>query len=229
MDMVTLAATARTKDVGANILRTASKVPCVLYGNNVENVSLECSFNDVWRAYQKAGENTIVELALGGRNVPVLFHEVQMDPVSDRLIHVDFYAVDMKKEIEAPIPIHFEGESLAVKDMGGVLVTSHDHVTVRCLPAHLPHHLIVSIAPLVDFLSTITVADIEVPEGVQIVDAPDVVIATAQEPRKEEELLPPTPAEGEVAEGAAAAVTGEEGEKSEAETGGEADDSDKDS
>ncbi|KKW38339.1 hypothetical protein A2454_04420 [Candidatus Peribacteria bacterium RIFOXYC2_FULL_55_14] len=215
MDMIPLKVSARDNAFKAKVLRKSNQVPCVVYGNEVKNMSLQCGYNDLFRVYLKAGESTLVDLDFGGKNVPVLFHAVQFDPISDRITHVDFYAVDMKKEIEASVPVHFEGEAFAVKDLGAILVTPQDHVTVKCLPAHLPHFLSVSLEPLKAFHDSLTVADIIVPENVVILLDTGVVIATVQEPRKEEvvEVAP--------VEGAVEAVEGEGGEAKEGEEGGE--------
>ena len=196
MDTVPLTATARTTDKTTAALRQGGTVPCVLYGNKEENVSLECVYNEIYKAYVQAGASTIVDLNMGDRTVPVLFHQIQFDPVSDRIMHVDFYAVDMTKEIEATVPVHFEGEAPAVKDLGGVLVTTRDHVTVKCLPTKLPSSLAVSIESIVDFTSSITVADLQVPEGVAVQEDAEMMLATAQEPRRVEEVVEET-AEGE--------------------------------
>lgn len=198
MEMVPLQAAARATDISAKDLRRTDNVPCELYGNDKANVSLQCVYNEIFRAYQLAGESTIVNLNTGNGAIPVLFHAIQVDPVSDRIIHVDFYAVNMKKEIDATIPIRFEGESLAVVDLNGVLVTTRDHVDVRCMPANLPHDLEVSLNSLVDFHSSLTVADIVVPEGVVIIEEPDLVLAIVQEQRKEEAVVSEEPSEADV-------------------------------
>jgi large subunit ribosomal protein L25 len=218
MEMVALSATARSKDK-PNVLRTNGKVPCILYGNEAANTSLECSHADLRRAYVKAGKSTLVDLDVAGKKVPVLFHQITFHPLTSDITHVDFYAVNMKKEIEAEVPIHFEGEAPAVKEVGGVLVTPYDHVQVKCLPSALPHHISVSLVRLAQIGDTLSIADLEVPAGVQILDDATAVIATIQEMRKEEEPLPAAPvegaegavAEGEAKEGDAAAAAGEEG------------------
>ena len=71
----------------------------------MKNVSLQCAYNDIYKAYASAGRSTLIDLDADGKKVPVLFHKLQFDPVSDKITHVDFYAVDMKKEIEAEVPI----------------------------------------------------------------------------------------------------------------------------
>jgi len=225
MGNVALTVTARSPEQVAKHLRKDGQVPCVLYGNDVENISLQCTHGEILKAYADAGKSTLVELDTGSKKVPALFHEIEFDPVSDKIIHVDFYAVDMKKEIEAQVPIKHEGEAPAVKELGGILITPRDHVTVKCLPTALPHEILVNIEKLEEFGSALTVADLQIPDGVAVSEDPETVIATVQEPRKEEEIIP-EPVEGE--EGAEGSAEGEgaegaegEGEKAEGEGGGE--------
>ena len=214
MNSVALSASARSKDASVKTLRSSGQVPAIVYGNKVENTMLQCEEVALMKAYTKAGESTLVDLDIGGKKLPVLFHEISFDPVSDRMIHVDFYAVDMNKEVEADVSVHFEGESPAVKDMAATLVTALDTVTVRCLPANLPHNLSVDLGKLTEFGATLTVADIQVPNGVEITTDKDAVLVIAQEPRAEEAQQAPVEAaagaEGAAAEGAEGAAPAEE-------------------
>ena len=213
METVSLTVEARAKDSSAKDLRRESIVPCVLYGNDTDNIPIQCEHNELFRTYAKAGASTIVELAVGSKKVPVLFHAIDFHPVTEKIIHVDFYAVDMKKKIEARIPIEFTGESSAVKEQGGVFVTVRDSLRVSCLPADLPHALEADITSLVEFGDSISVASIPVPEGVEIMTDAKEMIANVQEPRRIEEELPVEAAEGEEGE----VVEGEEGEATESE------------
>jgi len=208
MDKVALSASARSKDISVKNLRRQGQIPGVVYGNKTENTAIQMEEVALMKAYVKAGESTLVDLDIGGNKMPVLFHDVSFDPVSDRMDHVDFYAVDMKKEVEAEVQIHFEGESDAVKE-GGILVTALDHVEVRCLPANLPHDFKVELSKLKAFGDSITVADLSIPEGVEILTEKDAVIAVVQEPRAEEVQEAPVAAEGAAAEGAEGAPAAE--------------------
>ncbi len=214
MDTISLTLAARNTAKTARGLRLEDVVPCVVYGNEVEHQLLQCPHNELLRVYTKAGESTLVELDAAGKKVPVLFHQIDFAPLSGKILHVDFYAVNMKKEVEARIPIRFVGEAPAVKDLGGVLATDHDHVNVRCLPSNLPHDIEVSLEKLATFDDTITVADLIVPTGVTIEDAADTLIANVHEPRAvEAEPVPVAAAEGEVAaEGAKPEGEAKEGE-----------------
>lgn len=209
MQTIPLSAAPRDAKAKANVLRKSGNVPCILYGNNVENTMLMCEEVSLKKAYIKAGENTLVELDTGSKKVPVLFHHVDLDPVSDRFIHADFYAVDMTKELEAPVPVRTTGESLAVKDLGGILVTPVETVTVKCLPSDLPKELVLDISKLAELHSVVTIADLEIPKGVTVLDDAETVLATVQEMRKEEEVAPAPAAAAEgapAAEGAAPAA-----------------------
>jgi large subunit ribosomal protein L25 len=223
MDMVPLKATARTAEVSPKDLRKRNSVPCVLYGNEVKNTMVQCGENELLKVYVKAGESTLVELDVDGKKVPVLFHALQFEPVSGRISHVDFYAVNLKKEIEAPVPVRFSGESLAVKELAGIFVTVQHHVTVRCLPTALPHELEASMTKLANLHDVLKVSDLIVPAGVKVKDPADTVIATVQEQRKEEEILPTPEAAAATAEGAAPAegAEGSEGAAGEKAEGAE--------
>lgn len=207
MDMIPLKATAR-KQGSASVLRHGGAVPCVLYGNEVKNASLQCALLELTKTYSKAGESTLVALDIDGKQVPVLFHDLQFDPVSGRITHVDFLAVDMKKEIEAPVPLRFTGEAPAAKEFSAVIVTVLNHVTVRCLPVALPHEIIVPLDALTQLHAVIKVADLAIPVGVKVKDNPESVLVIAQEQRKEEEIAPPAPAAEGAAEGAVAPAEG---------------------
>lgn len=204
---VSLSSSARDTTKTAKQLRHDGVVPCVVYGN-VENTQIQCTEVSLKQAFMKAGESTLVDLEIEGKKVPVLFHMMDFDPVTDKFSHVDFYAVDMNKEVEASVALHFEGESLAVKELGGILVTPVTHVQVRCLPKNLPHNLTIDISVLAELHAVITVKDIKLPQGVEITNDADNVVATVQEPRKEEEVVVAAPAEGAAAAGAAPAAEG---------------------
>ncbi len=219
MDMITLPAQARETGKSPNALRREKKVPAVVYGNVEQTVPIQCDEAALHKAFLKAGESALVELHLEDRKIPVLFKDITFHSVSGMELHADFYAVNMKEEIETEVPIELTGESPAVTELSGVLVTALDTVTVRCLPGDLPHEIPVDISALKEFGDVITVADLSLPKGVTIMNDAETVLLTVQEPREEEPEEPPAPAEGEAtaegAEGAAPAAEGAEGEKKE--------------
>ena len=189
MAQINLTATAR-KVLGKNTnsLRKNGKLPAVLYGHKTETQNLELNEREFSKALKQAGENTIVSLNVDGKVVPVLIHDVQNHYLKDHPIHVDFYAVNMTEKIKVNIPIHFVGESQAVKALGGTLVKNLNEIEVECLPADLPHAIEVDISTLNTFEDAIRVADLKISDKVLVVTNNEEVIVTTEAPRTEEEL-----------------------------------------
>lgn len=196
MEMILLSAQTRPPAPPARALRRQGIVPCILYGYETDNTLLSCKEVPLQKAFTAAGQSTLVELDIGKRKVPVLFYHVAYDPVTDKIEHVDFYAVNMKEEVEAEVPVHFTDIAPATKEVGVILVTPLTHVTVRCLPSALPHALSVSLSSLEKIHDALFVRDISLPTGVSIIEDPETVIAIAQEQRIEEEPEPVAPVEG---------------------------------
>src|SRR3989338_8153968 len=97
-------------------LRIAGMIPAVLYGPKIKNnVSLEVDLKEFEKAFKEAGESSLISLKIGGQkeNALVLVHSLERDPLNEKPIHIDFYQPDLTKEIEANVPLVFEGESLA--------------------------------------------------------------------------------------------------------------------
>lgn len=170
-------------------LRQNNLIPAVVYGHDVAPVSLSVNYLDFSRALKTAGESTLLELALDGeKSVNVLIHDVATHPLSGRFMHVDFYQVNMKEEIETDVPLEFIGESAAVKSLAGVLIRSLEEVKVKCLPSDLPHSLSIDLSKLATFDDAIKVKDIVLPKGVEMLDDVETVIATVAAPRTEAEM-----------------------------------------
>jgi len=103
-------------------------------------------------------------------------------------IHVDFHQVNLKEEIETTVPLVFEGVSLAVKDMAGMLVKSINEINVQALPQNLPEHIIVDISALNDFEARITIGDLKVGADVKVLDNLEEIVAVVTPPRSEAEM-----------------------------------------
>ena len=188
---ITLQATKRDPKAGkAKDLRASGQVPVVLYGHKVENETLSCTYQELHKAFVKAGESTIIDLKTDKATVPVLFHRIDLNPVSGEYEHVDFFAPDMTKEITTHVAITAIGESPAVKDLGGVLVKHRESIEVKCLPKDLPHQIEVDLSSMEELNSHIAVSGITVPAGVTVMLSEDEMLFVVQPPRKEEEIKP---------------------------------------
>jgi large subunit ribosomal protein L25 len=173
------------REGGSN--RIAGFIPAVVYGPKMESVSIsvpEVEFNKVWKS---AGESTVITLESEKASFDVLIHDIARNVVTDKIIHVDFYAVDKNKTVEINVPIEFVGTAPAVKALGGVLMKVAHEITIEALPKDLPHVLEVDISSLVDFDSQITAGSITLPAGVTLVTEADEVIALVSAAKEESE------------------------------------------
>jgi large subunit ribosomal protein L25 len=170
-------------------LRKSGFIPAVIYGYKTNNTPLTITKKDFREAFDKAGTSAIVDLKIDKDPIQkVLIHEPQIDPVSGEPIHIDFYKVRMDQKIKTEIPLVFIGESAAVKELEGSLVTNKDSVEIECLPNDLISEIKVDISPLKTFEDSIHIKDIEIPETISILNDPEETVALVEEPRSEEEL-----------------------------------------
>jgi large subunit ribosomal protein L25 len=135
-----------------------------------------------------------------GTPVHVIVKSLQHDPMKGAILHVDFWAVNMRRSVATTVPVHFEGESPGVKT-GGVFMHNVAHINVEALPDELPEFLVADVSTL-EVGDSIHVRDLIAPKGVTILDAEDEIVASVVPPAKEEEVA-------EVAEAAEPEVIGE--------------------
>lgn len=199
--MNTIQLSATTRDLTGRAVRTLRQddiVPGVMYGHDLENVNLSVAARDLEKAYDKAGESTLIDLQIGDKApVKVLVQDIQKHPLTGRLTHVDFYQVNMNEKISTEVPIVCVGEAPAVKALAGVLVKPLTKIEVESLPADLPHELTVDISTLKTFEDKITLADIQLSQGVTVKADLAQIVALVEAPRSEAELKA---LEGEVKE-----------------------------
>jgi large subunit ribosomal protein L25 len=188
MDIAIIATKRTIKGKATSKLRKAGLLPAVLYGHKVETQDLELSEREFAKIFKLAGESTLVNLTVDGQSRPVLIHEVQNHYLTDKPIHVDFYAVNMDEKLKAHVPVHFLGEAPAVKSLGGVLVKNLSEIEVECLPADLPHAIEVDISILDNFEKAVYVRDLKVSDKVQILTSADDMVTNVAAPRSEAEL-----------------------------------------
>jgi len=172
----------------SNELRTMGIIPGILYGKGKSNENVQVDQKAFNRVFRVAGENSLIELEINGVIKNVLAHEVQINPVTDDVIHIDFYEVRMNEKIETEVPLKFIGESPAVKDLDGTLITNKDHIEVKCLPGNIPHEIEVDISSIITFEDSITAKDLKIPTNVELMTDPDETIILVNPPRSEEEL-----------------------------------------
>jgi large subunit ribosomal protein L25 len=175
-------------------LRKEGLLPANIYGKKIKSLAVQLALKDFLPVWQKVGETGIVELKTGGEKEirPVLIHNVQVDPVSDLPLHVDFHQVDLKEKIISAIPVEIVGESPAVEQKIGILIQPLDEVEVEALPTDLPDQFMVNVGSLKEINQLITVSELKVPPGVKILTSAKEVLVKIEPPAKEE-VAPPAP------------------------------------
>jgi large subunit ribosomal protein L25 len=190
--MISLSAKIR-KEMGkkTSALKDSGRIPAVVYGHKIKNVVLDIDYKDFQKTYSKTGVNSLIELSVEGEKEKrlVLVHALQKDPVSDKVIHIDFFETSAKEEVEVKIPLVFEGVSLAVKDLGGTLIKNISELQVKALPQNLPHEIKISIDGLNTFADRILVKDLILPKDVKATAKPDEIVISVAQPSKVEEEL----------------------------------------
>src|SRR3989338_2983287 len=184
---------AKKRDTGIKLdaLRKSGEIRAVYYGAGKDATSISVGTTEFKKIWRDAGESSAVKISMENGNVDSLIQEVQVDPVTDEPIHVDFLAIDMKKKIKVEVPLVFEGVSNAVKSGIGNLVKVLHELEIEALPNYLPHNLIVDISKLETLNDQVFVSDVKLPAGVVVVNNPtDVVASIIEQVEEKEEVAP---------------------------------------
>ncbi len=180
----------------------------VIYGKNVDSQSLKINKMEFEKVFSAAGESNLIKLDFGTGPLNVLVKDTQKDVMKGTFTHVDFYQVNMKEKLTVEIPLHFDGEPKAVKELGATLVKELHEIKVECLPTDLVDHIIVDVSVLQSFDDVIRISDLPLPKGMEILDELATIVARIEEPKEEE-----APAEIAVPEAATPATPTEEEKK----------------
>lgn len=190
-------------------LRKQGILPANVYGKKVASQSVQIPLKTFSQVFAKAGETGLIELDVDGKKHPVLIHNIQYDPVSETPIHADLFQVDLHEKVEAKVPVVLRGESPAVKDKVGVLLTLLDEVEVEALPADLPDKIEVDTSSLTTLDQVIKVGDLRIARAVKILTNTTLdVVKVAPLVSKEAEKM--AAEEAAAAAAAAAAATAAE-------------------
>ena len=167
--------------------RQAGKIPAVVYGGGGKGVSESVSVDpkELSRIlHSKSGLNSLISLKMGDAETQVLVKEYQIDPVTHKLIHADFFRVAMDKVIRVSVPVHLTGESKGVKLQGGTMDFVHREVEVECLPANIPQHITVDVTEL-GLSQGVRVKDLPTDGNWEAVSEPENLIVHIVAPRAE--------------------------------------------
>jgi large subunit ribosomal protein L25 len=167
-------------------LRKEGHIPGIVYGHGVEPTNVQAPAQIVNKVVKQAGQHHPVHVKVDGKSRIAMIKNIDVDPVKHRVRHVAFHTVKQNEAVEAEVPIRLvgEGESEAEK-VGLVVLQTLDSIKVHAKPMDLPDALEVSIVHLAEPHQQVTVADLKLPEGVELDDAEEVqgiIVASVYEP-----------------------------------------------
>lgn len=158
--------------------RANGKIPAVVYGGGRESVAIEVDRKTLMDMMRKhVGENPLFLLKLGDKERHAMIRDMQMDPVSRMVIHIDFQRVLMDQKVRVTVPIELVGTAYGVKTEGGILDFVTREVNVECLPGEIPKHIDFDVAHL-HINQHAEAKDLKLPQGVTLLDEPDKVIVS---------------------------------------------------
>jgi large subunit ribosomal protein L25 len=169
-------------------LRTGGVLPANLFGKDIKSKGLQIKEKDFRHLFKEVGETGVVEVKLKKETYPALIHNVQRDPVSDKIIHVDFHKVNLKEKIIAHVPIKLIGESPAEKSGVGLILQTINELEIESLPGDIPSEVEVDISNLTEVGKNINVKDLKVDrEKAEVKNDPEDVVVSVQTAEMKEE------------------------------------------
>lgn len=217
MATVTLAAAPRTNTgkQASKEVRRQGFVPANLYGHGMKPINLQVDAKALWTALNtKAGENVVIDLKVDGvklKESTCLIKELQHNPVTDKIAHVDFTVISLTEKIDVKVHVTLKGaaEAPGVKE-GGVLDIVHHELEIECLPTEIPEKIEIDVKAM-KVGDTIHVKDLPLPKGVTAkLDAEEVIVSLHPPMKEEAAAGEEVPAQPEVIEKGKKPAEGEE-------------------
>lgn len=190
MEKMEISAQSRNaEDSSAKNILKEGMIPGIVYGHSFDNVLIKVDRKDFMKTLWEAGESTLIDLRVGDKEIgKVVIKDYQMDPLSGEIMHFDLHKVKMSEKLIVNVDLTFVGESPAVKNEGGIIVTGQDSVEIKCLPKDLIQEIEVDLSKLEHVDDMIRVKDLIVPDTIEILDEEENVVVSAAPQRSEEEM-----------------------------------------
>jgi large subunit ribosomal protein L25 len=188
--MLELKAEKRDKIGKLRKFRAYGRMPAVFYGGKEKSTPISISAHDFEKIWKQAGESTVISLSGIGEPKEALIHDIDLDPVTEKPRHADFYILEKGKRVQVEVPLEFTGVAPAIKELGGTLVKVLHEIEIDVMPKDLPKEIEIDVSPLVDFESRIFVKDIKLPGDAKALTRADEVVALVSEVIEEIEEAP---------------------------------------
>lgn len=189
MKEISIAAKVRSEAGKGSSRRTRRNgfIPGIVYGPETKPVSVIVDEKEFRSSMKGVGGTSIIDLNVDGKHRKVVLRDVQRDPVTSKVIHVDFHAISMNRPINVSIPIRYEGTPVGVKTDGGIMQVTMRDLDISCLPANIPEDLRVDVSEL-HIGDSIHVKDISIPEARILAEARRTMVVIAAPTVHKEEV-----------------------------------------
>ena len=186
----------------ARSLRSAGQIPGVVYGHARDPQALTLDTREFEKLLSHiSAESTVIELSLDGQTTKTLIREIQRHPFKRQILHVDFQELVAGEKVQVNIPIVLLGTPEGVRASGGVMDQTLRELSIRVDPSSIPDHIEVDVSGVL-IGHSIHVSELQLPEGVEVLNDPEAPVCVVAAPRAvvEETAAATEPVEGEAAE-----------------------------
>ena len=172
------------KKVG--VLRREGKLPGVIYGHNFEALPILMDLKEASKVLSISTASTIINVVVDGKEHAAVVREKQKDYLRNTFIHADFQAVSLTEKLRAKVNIELVGTAPAIRNFNGVVVEGVSSINVEALPGDLPERFTVDVSHLENIGDGIYLRDLEIPSGVELLDALEELVVLITAPAAEE-------------------------------------------
>jgi len=181
-------------------LRQSGKIPAVVYGGGKDTVPIQVdrkTLIDLMKTGESENAIFLLKLADSGQERHAMIRDMQVDPLTRQVMHIDFQRILMTEKVKVQVPVELTGTAYGVKTEGGMIDFVHREVAVECLPGDIPKHVDLDVTEL-RIGQHVEARELKLPEGVTLAEEPDRVIVALSHTKAEESAAAEVVAEPEV-------------------------------
>jgi large subunit ribosomal protein L25 len=159
-------------------LRRDGIIPSIIYSNAVAPINIQIKIGEFIKVYKDAGKTHVIDLAIDGNKIPTIVHDLDINPITQQVRHVDFLAVNLNIKVTASVPVELVGEARGVKENALVLTQNVKELEVLALPDNIPSVIEVNVSDLYQIGDNISISDLPKSNTYEISEDTDLILAS---------------------------------------------------